>query len=437
MLDQIVNEYFLPYFKEAEKPPAQWKIGLEQEVMGFDKHRHQRIGYVDHLRPILQGFADRFDWEPYYEGENLVGLTQQGSSITIEPGGQLELSLAPLATLGEVERQLKAYRSQLAILSTDRDIYWVSMGYDPLSKPDEIPLVPKKRYEIMANYLPPLGSGAAHMMRLTCTAQANLDYASERDMVDKMRIAVAFSSIASILFSSSPLRRGGIAGFKSLRNWSWRALDPARSGFLEFVFQPDFGYRRYIEYALSVPMMVLERPQQTVDASGFDFREFLSRGLRQERFTPRDWAVQLGSLFPVARLRNAIETRTCDAGPMPMLIAQAAFWKGLLYHPASREQGLRIIEAEGLPVFLKLHEKAYLEGFDCLKKYPKRIALVGQVLDLARIGLEALGEAHYLEPLYRVFLQREAISDRLIQAFLSAEDKGVYGLLQEQDLIFA
>ncbi len=443
MIERLKQEVFLPYFQQAEKDPSQFKVGLEQELLGFVQSTHRRITYKEHILPILQGFADCCGWEPYYEGDNLIALKRNGCSITLEPGGQLELSLKPFASLSEISQALTDYQSQLHKLSKDLGIVWLSMGYDPLSAPDQVPFVPKRRYQVMGDYLPPLGAGAHHMMKLTATAQSNLDFSSEQDMAAKMLVTTALSPLVSTLFATSPFRLGGFSGYKSMRNWTWRAMDPSRCGYLDFVFDEGFNYSRYIDYILDVPMLVLERKQGTLDFHGESFRTFCQKGRQGVRFEPRDWQVQMGCTFPVARLRNAIETRTADAGPLSHLLGQAAFWKGLLYDPISLEQTTALIRSRGSEFFKNLHVSSYVEGFDALNHESERMNLFEAVLDMAAAGLARLDQAQtqqdavYLLPIRQIFQKRQALSDQMIERFLQGRPQDLFSLLGEFDLIFA
>ena len=442
MTQKLPAKEFLDYFHQSEKPKEQWKTGLEQEVIGFDLKTRTRVTYKKHIVPILEGFA-AYGWTPYYEAGNIIGLKKEGSSITLEPGGQLELSLKPIGGLCEVEQELKSYQEQLQVLSEKAGVFWLSMGYDPFSNIQDIPLVPKKRYDIMADYLPPLGEGAAHMMRMTATAQANFDYSSEEDMKNKMLVSVALSSVMSIMFATSPFKQGGLSGFKSTRNWSWRSLDPNRSGFLEFVFEDDFGYQRYIDYASQIPMMVLERESGLQDVRGANFIDFYHSGLGDLSYQPADWPAQLGGTFPVARLRNAIETRTCDAGPLNLLLGQAAFWKGLLYDSEVLLETVAWIKSLGVGIFKKIHQSGFEHGFECLMKDVNCIKVLEKSIALSKKGLDnqsggnAKSESVYLDQIFEHFETKESISDRLINGLSGESDQDILPLLKQENLVFA
>ena len=412
----------LEYFKDAEKPAELWKIGLEQELFGFQSDLSKRLSYTGSIRELLTEFTKHFGWAPYFEGNNIIGAKKDGSSITIEPGAQLELSCKPFRTLSEIESFLLEYRGQLQSLSQGKGWSWLSMGYDPFFTPDQVDWVPKERYRVMGEYLPTLGNGAHHMMKTTCTAQSNFDYGSESDMVAKMRVATAFAPFVNILFASSPFSKAQLSGCKSRRGWAWRNMSARHSGFLDFVFDADFGYRRYIDYVLAVPMLVVERDGQTLDLRGADFRSFLQQGYAGVLPVFDDWKVQMGATFPVARLRNAIETRTADAGPIPLLLGQAAFWKGLLYDEQALQWSNKQIENLGPHFFRDIHEQAYCIGFEYLNEHPQADRLLADILETAKTGLIRQGydESSYLEPVAHIYEQRESVADSLIQGFEKA-----------------
>ncbi|MDT8446180.1 MAG: glutamate-cysteine ligase family protein [bacterium] len=437
MTSNILNqEFFLDYFRAAEKPRDQWKLGLEQEVMGYRWKTQERLNYKDHVLGLLHSFEDRFGWKGYYEKENLIGLKKDGSSITIEPGAQLELSMKPMATIGEIAAELQTYREQLAILTSETDWTWLSMGYDPICQPEQVQWVPKDRYRVMGEYLPGLGEGAWHMMKTTCTAQSNLDYSSEADMVAKLRATTALAPYVNILFATSPFCGGQPSGCKSRRGWAWRHMSPQHSGFLDFIFDEGFGYQQYIDYIINVPMLVLERDGQVIDTRGLDFKQFMNEGFNGLSPAAVDWKVQLGATFPVARLRNAIETRTADAGPVPLLLGQAAFWKGLVYDQTSLDRANALIEKMGPGFFKSLHQEAYCQGFDYLKQHAETEWILGDLLEWSQAGLERLGadEAKYLEPVHRIFERKESIADRLLAGV--AQGRPLLELFEEEAVVF-
>ena len=430
-------DYFLQYFAQSEKPKSEWKIGLEQELLGFWTGRRQRLSFADSIDGLMENFSNRFGWKGYFEDSYRIGLKKDGSSITLEPGGQLEFSVKPIASLLEVEATLLEYQSHLQELSTGMGWTWLSMGYDPFLRVDQIPWVPKARYKVMGEYLPPLGEGALHMMKATCTAQSNLDYSSEADMVSKMRVATAVAPFVNILFASSPFAEGRLAGCKSRRGWTWSVMSPRHSGFLDLIFQPDFGYRQYIEYILDVPMLVLERGPKVIDTRGENFRQFLKQGFGDLQPEPVDWKTQLGATFPIARLRNAIETRTADAGPLSHLVGQAAFWKGLLYDPTALAQAEGLIAQLGYRFFKAVHDDAFCKGFEYLDANPQAEQVLGDLVGWSKAGLVriGLGEERLLEPVERVYEERASLADRLIKGF--KQGLPIEELVAQEQLVFA
>lgn len=321
------------YFVDAEKPVEDWKVGTEHEKIGIYADTHARVTFEGErgIAVLLERLAAKDDWERVFEGEHLIALKKDGASITLEPGGQLELSGAPLRDTKETCAEFNSHVELLKSISDDMGIVWLGLGHDPIHPIDEIPRMPKARYDIMRNYLPTRGGLALHMMHATATVQANYDYADEADMVSKMRTAMAATSSISALFANSSISQGKENGFISRRLHIWRDTDPDRCGILEFVFEPGFGYRAYIEWALDVPMFFIVRNHRYIPANGLTFRGFMKEGLDGERATIADWDTHLTTLFPEIRLKRIIEVRGTDAVSREMICALPALWKGILY----------------------------------------------------------------------------------------------------------
>ena len=328
------------YFRSGEKPRSAWRIGTEHEKIGVYRDSFLRVPYEgDHgIGALLERIASSGgdgDWKRIREGANLVALEKDGASITLEPGGQIELSGAPLRTLRETCREFNAHVDLLKRVGEDFGIEWLALGADPFHAVSDIPRMPKVRYDLMRAYLPTRGSRALDMMHATATVQANYDYASEPDMVAKLRAALGCSPIGSALFANSPLEQGRDSGFATRRVDIWRDTDPDRCGMLGFVFEPDFGYRRYAQWALDVPMFFVVRDGKYHAQHGTTFRSFVDRGIEAEGATVEatlaDWDLHLTTLFPEVRLKRFIEVRGADATPGPFICALPALWKGVLY----------------------------------------------------------------------------------------------------------
>jgi glutamate--cysteine ligase len=339
-------EDLIGYFRAAEKPVERWKIGTEHEKIGIYEDTFERIPYEGErgIGALLERVAEIDDWERVYERENLIALLKDDASITLEPGGQLELSGAPLSSIRATCREFNRHVELMKRVSRDFGIVWLSLGADPIHPVREIPRVPKARYDIMRDYLPSRGRLALEMMYATATVQANFDYASEEDMAAKLRTALACSPIASALFANSPLEGGRESPFISRRVEIWRHMDPDRCGLLPFTLEADFGYREYTEWALEVPMFFVVRDGRYLRATQLTFRDFLERGFDGHRATLADWNLHLTTLFPEVRLKGVIEVRGSDAVPPELICALPALWKGVLYDAQACEAAWKLVE---------------------------------------------------------------------------------------------
>jgi glutamate--cysteine ligase len=332
--DQLVR-----FLTDGAKPdPRDWRIGTEHEKFGFHLADLSPVAYEGEtgIKALLEGMRDRFGWIPVEEGGTLIGLKDAaGGAISLEPGGQFELSGAPLETLHDTCAEVNAHLAQVREVATPLGLGFLGLGFAPLRSLPDSPVMPKGRYRIMANYMPKVGTMGLDMMFRTATVQVNLDFASEADMVEKMRVSLALQPIATALFANSPFTEGRPNGFLSLRAEVWRNLDADRTGLIPFVFESGFGFQAYVEWALDVPMYFVKRGDTYYDATGITFRHYLQGGM-EERLpgvVPNmgDWASHLTTLFPEVRLKKYIEMRGADGGPWRRLCALPALWTGLLY----------------------------------------------------------------------------------------------------------
>ena len=438
----LTKDYLLEYFYQAETKKDDWKIGLEQEVFGYDQKTNTRLPY-DRIKYVLEGFA-KLGWEEAYEGELLIALKKDKSTITLEPGGQLELSTAPYRSIWEIQDLLLNYQKQLHEISHKLELEWFSLGYDPVSKIDEIPWMPKERYQVMGQYLPQFGDRVHHMMIASCGAQSNYDYSSEEDMRKKLTVTTAFSPIANILFATSPVRMNKFSGQKSQRGWAWRGIDPARTGILDFVFQEDFGYQEYIDYALQVPMLVIDRDDRPINFGGFSFPEFMANGHKGYTATQEDWHTQLGATFPVARLKNALETRSTDAGPMEFLLAQAAYWKGLLYSEEVLDQAYAYALSIGKDSIQQIHSQAAEKGFEIKIDGIDVGGICEKLLFWSKKGLKTVSkeqgiedESSFLTCLDEIVNNRQSLADSLIKWCGTEDCSDIFTLLRKKSYSFA
>ncbi|HEY7374793.1 MAG TPA: glutamate-cysteine ligase family protein [Polyangia bacterium] len=321
------------YFCAGAKPRAQFRIGIEQEKIGA-RRSGAPVCYQgsDGIAEVLARLEKR-GFAATREGEHIIALEREGERITIEPGGQLEFSGAARATAAACRDALDAHVREVIDLARPLDIHWLGVGGRPFGKLDDVDWLPKARYGVMREYFPRHGRSsrlAHHMMKMTATVQANFDYESEADAVDKIRTAYGVSSIVTGLFAASPIADGRPTGDKSSRAAIWLETDEDRCGLLPFVFEPGFGFRDYVEWALDVPMFFVVRDGHYRPVDAMTFRRFIAEGAGGETATLRDWEIHLSTLFPEVRLKRYIELRGADAGPMPMAVALGALWRGLL-----------------------------------------------------------------------------------------------------------
>jgi glutamate--cysteine ligase len=323
----------LSYFHAAETPREDWAVGTEHEKVGVYADTGDRVPYEGPygIGALLEKIHAATGWGRVEERGRIIALSHDGASVTLEPGGQIELSGAPLAATRDTCAEFNTHVDLVKELSDDFGIAWLGLGIDPFHEVADIPTMPKGRYDIMRSYLPTKGGHALEMMHATATVQANLDYANEADMIEKMRAALLATPVVSALFANSSISGGKENGYASKRLIIWRDTDPDRCGLIPFVFDPDFGYERYMEWALDVPLFFVIRDGAYQAGDGTTFREFMSRGFAGTRPTERDWDMHLTTLFPDVRLKKIIEVRGADTVPRALICALPALWKGLLY----------------------------------------------------------------------------------------------------------
>ncbi|KAL4188014.1 hypothetical protein AMTRI_Chr09g21760 [Amborella trichopoda] len=331
--DPLTKEDLVSYLASGCKPKEAWRIGTEHEKFGFEFGSLRPLRY-DQIADLLTGLAERFDWDKVMEGDHIIGLVQGKQSISLEPGGQFELSGAPLETLHQTCAEVNSHLYQVKAVAEDMAIGFLGIGFQPKWGVKDIPIMPKGRYEIMRNYMPRVGTLGLDMMFRTCTVQVNLDFTSELDMIRKFRAGLALQPIATALFANSPFTEGKPNGYLSMRSHVWSDTDNNRTGMLPFVFDDYFGFERYVDYALDVPMYFVYRNKKYINCSGMSFRDFMAGKLPPipgELPTLNDWENHLTTIFPEVRLKRYLEMRGADGGPWRRLCALPAFWVGLLY----------------------------------------------------------------------------------------------------------
>ncbi|TVU22648.1 hypothetical protein EJB05_32362 [Eragrostis curvula] len=335
--EPLTKEDLVAYLASGCKPRHDWRIGTEHEKFAFNVETLRPINYGQ-VCDLLNGVADTFGWQRVFEGNNIIGLKKGLQNISLEAGGQIELSGAPLETLHQTCAEVHSHLYQVKAVGEKMGIGFLGLGFQPKWDLNDIPMMPKARYEIFQNYMPKVGSFGLDVMFRTCTVQANLDFSSEQDMIMKFRASLALQPIAAAIFANSPFKDGKLNGLHSFRSHLYTDMDSDRTGMLPFVFKNSFGFERYVDYALNVPMYFVYRNKKHIDCTGMSFRDFMAGKLPQvpgERPTLTDWEYHLGTIYPEVRLKRYLEMRGVDGGSCNTLCALPAFWVGLLYDDES------------------------------------------------------------------------------------------------------
>jgi len=424
------RDALVAFLEAGCKPRDAWRIGTEHEKFGYRLADRAPLPYAGacSVRAMLEGLRDRFGWAPVLEGAQIIGLKKGGANVSLEPGGQLELSGAPLTTIHQTCEEVNQHLAEVRSVAQDIGAGFIGLGAAPEWRHADMPRMPKGRYDIMTRYMPEVGTQGLDMMYRTCTVQVNLDFASEADMVRKLRAATALQPVATALFASSPFWEGRPNGFRSWRGRIWRDVDRARAGVLPFVFEEGFGFARYVDWALDVPMYFVYRDGAYIDAAGQSFRDFLDGrlpALPGEKPTLSDWADHLTTLFPEARLKRYIEMRGADGGPWRRLCALPAFWVGLLYDEAALDAALDVCKGWTQEQREALRDDAAEFGLAARIGGRTLRAVAGDLLDIAGRGLAARArsgdfdadEGHFLNALRDTVESGETLADEFLRLY--------------------
>jgi glutamate--cysteine ligase len=416
------------YFEQGSKPESAWRIGTEHEKFAFHRDTFRPLPYEGPrgIRTLLEGMS-RFGWQPVMEGDHPIALTKGDCNISLEPGGQFELSGAPLETIHETCDEVNLHLAEVKEICNEIDSGMLGLGFNPKWKRSDIPWMPKARYQIMRDYMPKVGTLGLDMMSRTCTVQVNLDYSSEADMVKKFRVSLALQPLATALFAASPFTEGRPNGFMSYRSHIWTDTDADRCGMLPFVFEQGFGFERYVDYLLDVPMYFVYRDGY-IDASGQNFRDFLKGelpALPGEIPTMGDFVDHLSTVFPEVRLKRYLEMRGADGGPWRRLCALPALWVGLLYDELALDAAWDMVK------------DWTIEDHDQLRRDVPRYALatpfrhgtvqheVQKMLAIAREGLRRRArispagddEGFFLDTLFAIAGSGRTLADELLEMY--------------------
>ncbi|MDA3888870.1 MAG: glutamate--cysteine ligase [Allgaiera sp.] len=407
-------EQLAEYMEAGCKPKADWRIGTEHEKFGYCRDTLLPLPYDGprSIRAMLEGLRDGFGWAPVEEKGKLIGLTKDGANVSLEPGGQLELSGAPLETIHQTCDEVNEHLREVQTVADRIGVGFIGLGAAPIWTHEQMPLMPKGRYKLMDGYMQKVGTLGTQMMRRTCTVQVNLDFASEADFVQKMRVALALQPVATALFANSPFFEGKPNGFKSWRARIWRDLDNARTGMLPFAFEDGFGFQRYVDYILDVPMYFVYRDGHYIDALGQSFRDFLNGklpALPGEKPTLSDWADHMTTAFPEARAKKFIEMRGADGGPWRRLCALPAFWVGLLYDQSALDAAWDLVKGWDAETRDALRVAASVDALQAKVGKIDMQDLARELLAISEAGLKARAqpgadgmipdETHFLDAL--------------------------------------
>ncbi len=416
------------------KPRAAWRVGTEHEKHVFRRGPLRPVPYAgeDGVRALLEGIAARTGWQPFFDGDNPIGLRNTGAvgGISLEPGGQFELSGAPVATIHDAAAELDSHLADCRAVGEALNIHFLGLGTTPLWSVADIPAMPKSRYGIMTKYMGEVGTLGTSMMYRSATVQANLDFADEADMVRKLRASLALQPVVTALFANSPFIDGRPSGYLSFRSHIWLNTDAARTGMLPFAFEPGFGFEHYADHALDVPMYFVIRNGAYVNVAGESFRAFLDGRLPQlpgEKPTLKDWENHLSTLFPEVRLKQFLEMRGADMGDRDHVLALAALWTGLLYDDAALSGALDLVgdwtETERDTLRREVPRTALATPF----RGKTVLDVARQVVDLAAGGLarrallqDGRNETLYLAPLLRTLETGETQADRWLARYHGA-----------------
>jgi glutamate--cysteine ligase len=442
------------WFEAGCKPAGTWRLGTEHEKFPFRPADRGPVGYdgPKGIRVLLERLAERTGWTPIMDRDAIIGLADDvdGGAVSLEPGGQFELSGAPVEDVHATAAEFDRHMADVHAAAEGLDIAFLALGTSPVWSRAETPVMPKSRYRIMSDYMPKVGGRGLDMMYRTATVQVNLDYASEADMVAKLRASLALQPLATALFAASPFLDATTTGALSTRSDIWRDTDADRTGMLPFAFESGFGFERYVDWALDVPMYFVKRGDTYHDVTGTTFRRFLDGGLARELpgVVPAigDWANHLGTLFPEARLKRYIEQRGADAGPRDMMLALPAFWVGLLYEPGILDQVGQMMRSWSVDDLVRLRADVPRGGLKARLGRRPLAEIARDAVALAREGLarrarfaplrdpggavvpgavdRAAGdERRYLEPIEAIAAGAPTVAERLVAAWTTERER--------------
>ena len=422
------------WIASGSKPREHWRIGTEHEKFLFHTDTLKPVPYAGPrgVRALMQNLIDRFGWLPIMEGDTIIALQrpggERGGTISLEPGGQFELSGDPLADVHQVGAETQTHLDQCLAAGSPLGIGFLGIGFAPDWTIGEMPRMPKRRYAVMTRYMPMVGTRGLDMMYRTCTIQVNLDFASEADMVQKFRVSLALQPIATAIFACSPFTEGKPNGYLSMRSEVWRHTDPQRTGMLPFVFERGMSFERYTDYALEVPMYFVYRDGHYIDVAGASFRDFMAGKLPQlpgERPTLDDWSDHLTTLFPEVRMKRFLEMRGADGGRWRRICALPAFWAGVLYDQTALDAAWDLVKDWTAEERHALREAVPRTALGTPFRGTTVLEIARRAVDIAKAGLkrravidaEGRDETRFLEPVDLILSEGCTPAEELLARF--------------------
>lgn len=438
------RDELVAWIAAGQKPADDWRIGTEHEKFVYRKDDLNPVAYEgdDGIHALMVGLMACCGWEAIEESGNIIALKRAfgspGGNVSLEPGGQFELSGAPVRTVHETAIETAEHLRQCHQAGDALGLGFFALGHSPLWTLKQTPVMPKARYGVMSDYMPKVGTRGLDMMFRTTTIQVNLDFGSEADLVTKMRVSMALQPVATALFASSPFLEGKPSGFKSLRSEIWRHTDNNRTGMLPFVFEDGMGFEAYVDYALKVPMYFVYRDGRYIDVAGASFQDFMAGklpGLEGERPTLDDWSDHMTTLFPEVRVKRFMEMRGADGGTEDMITALPAFWAGLLYDRTALDAAEQLAAEFDFAALSQLRDDVPRDGL-ATKAGPRTLGDVARdAVKIAHDGLvrrackngSGQDETHFLAPLQQIVDEQRSPADRMLEAYHRGEPEGGWG----------
>ena len=427
MNSSLDKNLLVKIFSEGCKEKIKWKIGTEHEKFGFKKKSLEPINFED-IQQIFLKLSNKYNWEKVFEDSNLIALKKDNASITLEPGGQIELSGAPMKNLFETCKEVNQHQSELDDICKSMEIDFLGMGLLPKWKINKIKLMPKKRYKIMSEYMPHVGSKGLDMMFRTATIQANYDFSSESDMVKKMRVSQSLQPIIIALYANSPFVDGKITNYKSFRSFIWTKTDKKRCGILPFIYENSFSFEQYVDYLLDIPMYFIIRDNEYINMTKYTFRNFLEKKvLKKIEPNLEDWKIHLTTVFPEVRLKTFIELRGADGGPWSRVCALPAFWTGILYDKKNLNEIWTKISHWDFSDIVNFYENVRRDGLNTFTPDGEKLSdFIKTILNQSGEGLvrrnvktDRGNESIFLEPLKKILESGKSPAEMWKKLFFS------------------